>query len=134
MVIIANSMAQTAPQVHGPEAPHRPVAIVRDRQEVATPGKAVAAASEPKDAEPQPDPSSIDAAVLRLNEYLQQEQRTLEFSVDKDSGRVIITVTDSETNQVIRQIPSDEILALMRHLSDTSAGSTSRGVLLSEQA
>jgi flagellar protein FlaG len=130
VVIVTNS---TASQVRGPEAPQPAAAVARARQEVAVPGKPTPAASEPKAAEP-PDASAVNAAVLRLNEYLQQERRTLQFSVDQDSGHVVITVTDSDTDQVIRQIPSEEVLALMRHLSEGPRGAMHQGVLLSEKA
>lgn len=40
----------------------------------------------------------------------------LEFSVDKPSGRMVITVIDSETNQVIREIPPEETLRIAARL------------------
>lgn len=36
----------------------------------------------------------------------------LEFSVDESSGRVLVRVRDKETNELIRQIPSEEMLAI----------------------
>jgi flagellar protein FlaG len=38
----------------------------------------------------------------------------LEFSVDKDAKVTIIKVVDSETGEVVRQIPPEELVALMR--------------------
>ena len=64
------------------------------------------------------DPSQpeLDYAVSRLNEYIQSSRRDLHFSVDKGSGRVVVKVIDSETREVIRQIPSEEVMALAHGL------------------
>ena len=42
----------------------------------------------------------------------------LHFSVDKDTRVTIIKVVDSETGEVVRQIPPEKILALMRQMHD----------------
>lgn len=82
-----------------------------------------------QDAEPnQPE---LDYAVNRLNEYIQNSRRDLYFSVDKDSGRVVVKVIDSETREVIRQIPSEEVVALARGLG---LKEDATGVLLHTQA
>jgi flagellar protein FlaG len=54
----------------------------------------------------------------RLNERMRDMQRSLQFSVDDDSGRIVVKVIDRETDEVIRQIPSEEILAMMKHIND----------------
>ncbi len=61
---------------------------------------------------------TIDRVVHQLETQSQSLRRDLQFNVDDSTGRVIVTVRDSETNEVIRQIPSEEILALSRHLAD----------------
>ncbi len=38
----------------------------------------------------------------------------LEFSVDKDTGVTIIKVLDTETGEIVRQIPPEEVLTFMR--------------------
>ncbi len=40
----------------------------------------------------------------------------LNFSVDEESGRMVIKVTDTATNELIRQIPSEEALKLNKEL------------------
>jgi flagellar protein FlaG len=45
-------------------------------------------------------------------------RRELQFNVDETSGRVVIKVVDTETKDVIRQIPPEEVLALCEHLSE----------------
>jgi flagellar protein FlaG len=60
----------------------------------------------------EPNQPELDYAVSRLNEYIQNSRRDLHFSVDKGSGRVVLKVIDPETREVIRQIPSEEVIAL----------------------
>lgn len=79
----------------------------------------------------EPNQPELDYAVNRLNEYIQNSRRDLHFSVDKDSGRVVVKVIDSETREVIRQIPSEEVVALARGLG---LQDDATGVLLHTQA
>jgi flagellar protein FlaG len=58
----------------------------------------------------------IADAVSSLNNYVQNLRRDLYFTVDEDTGRTVIKVIDSETNEVLRQIPAEEALNLARHL------------------
>jgi flagellar protein FlaG len=58
------------------------------------------------------DATQLDAAVSKLNDYVQNVQRNLSFSVDKDTGETVIKVYDAETKEVIRQLPPDETLKL----------------------
>ena len=48
----------------------------------------------------------------------------LEFSVDQETKVTIVKVVDSETGEVVRQIPPEKILAFMRQFND-------KGLLLS---
>ena len=61
---------------------------------------------------------TVDRVVHQLETQSQSLRRDLQFNVDDSTGRVIVIVTDSETDEVIRQIPSEELLALSRHLID----------------
>ena len=61
-------------------------------------------------------PAEISAAVSRLNDHVQNISRDIEFTIDEDLNRTIITVYDSATDEVIRQIPSEEALSLARYL------------------
>ena len=55
-------------------------------------------------------------AVDRLNSKIQNLNRNLEFSINNDSGEVLVKVVDNKTHEVIRQIPSAEVLALARNI------------------
>lgn len=57
---------------------------------------------------------ALQKTVDNLNGYAQNLKRNLQFSVDKELDRTIIRVVDTDTKQVIRQIPSEEMLAIAR--------------------
>ena len=56
----------------------------------------------------------VSKAIQNLNDYTQNTQRQLRFNVDEETGRTIIKVVDAETDEVIRQIPTEEIMVLAR--------------------
>lgn len=64
---------------------------------------------------------ALEKVVSQLKEYVQNLQRDMDFQVDDVTGRVVITVIDSHTNTVIRQIPTEEALAISRHLAELLA-------------
>tara|TARA_R110002072_G_scaffold31735_19_gene97766 strand:- start:1679 stop:2074 length:396 start_codon:yes stop_codon:yes gene_type:complete len=57
-------------------------------------------------------------AVAKLNDYIQSVQRDLRFTLDEASGRSVITVIDSRSNEVIRQIPEEITLSLAQKLNN----------------
>jgi flagellar protein FlaG len=68
----------------------------------------------PAAGEPEPTPQRVAQAVQQIQSYLSDSQRQLQFQVDADSGRTIVRVINPETNEVIRQIPGEEVLKLAR--------------------
>jgi len=60
----------------------------------------------------------IERAVERLEELARASERGLRFAVDEGSGRTVITVINAATNEIVRQIPSEEVLAIARALRD----------------
>lgn len=65
--------------------------------------------------------AQVETAVKRLNEYVQSIQRGLKFDYDEEVSQTVITVVDSSTNEVIRQIPDEVALELARSLSADSS-------------
>lgn len=65
----------------------------------------------------------VERQVGQLNDVIQDIRRELRFAVDDDSGRTIIKVIDSTTQEIVRQIPAEEVVALLEHLQlrDSSA-------------
>ena len=60
----------------------------------------------------------IATAVQDLNKHMQSVERELLFSIYKESGQVVITVQDTKSQEVIRQIPNEEALKFARMLSE----------------
>jgi flagellar protein FlaG len=54
----------------------------------------------------------IEAVVAQIDHYLKSVARSLEFRVDGPGGHTVVTVRDTETGELIRQFPGDEILRL----------------------
>lgn len=63
-----------------------------------------------------PSLDQVKQAVDSINHSMQSLTRGLEFSVDEESERVVVKVIDPATKELIRQIPSDETLAIARSL------------------
>lgn len=79
----------------------------------------------------EPDQASrVEKAVNQVNEFVQKLSRDLQFMVDDASGRTVIKVLDTETKEVIRQIPPEELLRIATYLTDTDGSS----LLLKDQA
>lgn len=56
-------------------------------------------------------------AVAEVQHAVVPVARDLHFSLDQETGRTIVRVIDSATNEVIRQIPSEELVAIAHALS-----------------
>ena len=65
--------------------------------------------------------SQVEAAVKRLNDYVQSTQRGLHFNFDESLSQTVITVVVRSTNEVIRQIPDEVALELARSLGEDSS-------------
>ena len=76
-----------------------------------------------------------EEVVNELNDAIMGVRRELRFSIDEDSGRAVVQVLDSETGETIRQLPSEEVLAVSRHIrelvesSQSSGGSSAEGAV-----
>jgi len=77
---------------------------------------------------------ALEKVVSQLNAYIQNTQRDMDFSVDGSTGRVVVKVIDSESEQVIRQIPSEEMLAISRHLVESLETEQPKGFLIELKA
>ena len=68
----------------------------------------------------------VEEAVASLNAFVQLMDRNVSFEIDSDSGRDVISVFEKETKELIRQIPSEETLELLKRMDKMV------GVLFSE--
>ncbi|GAA5786467.1 hypothetical protein GCM10007860_05450 [Chitiniphilus shinanonensis] len=76
------------------------------------------------------DQASLEDALKKLNDTakLLSNSNSLRFSIDEDTEMVVVKVMDGETDEVIRQIPSEEVLAIAKAIDQF------RGMLIKEQA
>lgn len=56
--------------------------------------------------------------VKSLYEYIDVLQTKLKFSISENSNEIIITVTNQETDEIIRQIPPKSLLALREKMAE----------------
>lgn len=64
----------------------------------------------------EPTLTEVKQAAKQLETFMQSMNRYLEFRIDQDSGRTIVTVKDKTTGDVVRQIPAEEVLRLAHNL------------------
>ncbi len=60
----------------------------------------------------------VKDAVSKLNDYVQSNERTLDFQMDEESGKTVIKVYDTLSAELIRQIPNELALELAQNLND----------------
>jgi flagellar protein FlaG len=69
----------------------------------------------------------VRRAIEEAGRRLAQKASELTFEFDDASGRVVVKLVDARTREVLRQIPSEEALAIARALqSDTAVGALLR--------
>lgn len=100
--------ASAAPQGGGPSGvPRQP----------ASPAAAASAAAGQVSAEADTaDLGTLDQAVDLLAVHAMQAGAELDFRIDDDSGRVVVSVIDRSNGEILRQMPSEEALRIARHL------------------
>jgi len=85
----------------------------------------------PQAVAPTQAPLSRDAVkqvANQINDFLRSSSSNLQFTVDGDTSDVVVRIVDSQTKEVIRQIPSEEMLAISKSLDQMS------GLLLKQKA
>ncbi len=60
----------------------------------------------------------VEAAIEKMNEFTQATQRDIQFNLDEELGRTIVTVVDRDTQEVVRQIPDETFLKMARKLNE----------------
>jgi flagellar protein FlaG len=70
----------------------------------------------------------LDSATKAVNKFIEPHASNLEFQMDTQSGRTIMKLIDKETGSVLRQLPSEEMLAIARALDKL------KGLVIQEKA
>ncbi|MCU8011331.1 flagellar protein FlaG [Shewanella sp. SM74] len=66
------------------------------------------------------NPSKLAQVATELSDMMSMMRKGLAFKVDENSGQAVVTVLDRDTGDVIRQMPSEEALALAEKLSEVT--------------
>lgn len=81
-------------------------------------GEALATSAVVQDQSPEvPAAQELSAAITSIREAAQSIHRDLNFTLDEESGAVIVKVVDSN-GELVRQIPSEDILRLRGQLEE----------------
>jgi len=64
----------------------------------------------------EPDRKTVESAVERLKNFVQSSNSDVQFSIDEESGLRVIKVVDKETKEVVRQLPSKEVVEMAKTL------------------
>ncbi len=73
------------------------------------------------------EPEQIEEVLSKLRDSLKHVESRIELSVDDELGQVIFRLFDKESGDLIKQIPSEEVLELDRFFADKS------GLLVEEE-
>jgi len=80
-----------------------------------TADSSIAAAAQPE-AAPQASQAEMHALAAALNQHVQDLPTSLHFQVDRITGQMVLSVIDTQSNQVLMQVPSPEALAIAQSL------------------
>lgn len=74
----------------------------------------------------QPTDAQLKSAVDTINHAMKQSNSNVEFSIDKDTKQTVIKVVEAGSGNVIRQFPTEEILAVSRMIAEAQRGALVR--------
>ena len=87
---------------------------------------AQASSSQPQAA---PDRAQVEEAIAKVKKQVQPvTSNGLDFTIDDSTGKTLVRITDRETGELIRQIPSQEMLEIAQSLDRM------QGMLLRQKA
>lgn len=79
-----------------------------------------------------PDPRKLAEALERAQELVDTAGRDLAFTVHEKTGEVVVRIIDRQSKEVIRQIPTEEMLRLAEQLKALE-GENKPGLLLRQE-
>ncbi|MCC7549326.1 MAG: flagellar protein FlaG [Burkholderiales bacterium] len=62
------------------------------------------------------DKEQVQRAAEAIDQKVSAIAPNLRFSVDDDTGKTVVRVVDMSTGETIRQVPSEEVLAISRSI------------------
>jgi flagellar protein FlaG len=89
-----------------------------DKREAQTDAARQAVAAQREAAQSPPPSHKIESVTRQIDSFLRSQNHNLNFRVDQGSGKMVVTVTDGETGEVIRQVPGEEALKMAQRIED----------------
>ena len=106
-----------------PPSPHNttvtaPEAIKLAKVQVAMPERPKIEAPKPVEIKYDPNQAraNLSSAINMLNEQMTSTKRGLGFSFDSAKNSAVIKVTDLNSGNVVRQIPTEDVLKMAHHI------------------
>ena len=94
-----------------PRANEAPEEVTRKRQEIADRPEQADSASEQKAIQP-------EELLNQIKSITEDGQYSVRFERNKDTEELVVKVVDSETDEVVRQIPPEELMELTKTLKE----------------
>jgi len=132
---MTTEISATGPAKPSPAPVHAPAAAPTPAPAAAAPSAVTSTGdSKPVEEVPKFEPlvsteerlANLREAIQRLNDMMRESSRNLNFSMDEATDRVVITVKNANTGEVVRQIPDATFLRVSHNLENL------KGVLLNE--
>jgi flagellar protein FlaG len=60
----------------------------------------------------------IESVTKQIDSFLRSINRSLQFRLDDATGQMVVTLRDSETGEVIRQVPGEDALRIAQRIED----------------
>lgn len=87
------------------------------------------AARQDSEAEKAASPEDLQQAIGEMNDFVATlNNNSLRFSIDNDTGKTVVKVLDTQTNELIKQIPTEEALAVAKAIDKL------KGLLVQQKA
>lgn len=67
---------------------------------------------------PGSSPELVKLAVVQGNSMLQEVKRNLQFKVDDETKELVVKIIDSDSGEVVRQIPAEDMLAFIKRMQE----------------
>ncbi|PLC47982.1 hypothetical protein CR159_20515 [Pollutimonas subterranea] len=95
-----------------PPVPPEPAVTVTASRTASGSGSATTA---PDDGMTAPgNPNSMEKALEDVNNNMKAWATSMRFNVDPDAGRVVVSIIDSATGEVLRTVPSDAVVRIAK--------------------
>ena len=112
----APSGTATGPKPEAVSAAEGIAAVKRASEQVVRVSDSLASQKARASEEIQAVQAKLDEIVSHLNVKMEVRDKSLNFSVDEVSNRVMVTVTDKVSGEVVRQVPSEAILKVAHNI------------------